>query len=135
MNKIRTILIIILVLISACKLYLITIGSLGTLSKSKLIELILPIVFVYFIKTNTKLSWYLFVLLLVVSILDIYFLSFKSSFFSVFLVTNPLLELVRCYGLNKMLFRILFHLPAIVFPLGLVLLFTRSARRYYKLVN
>ncbi len=114
---------------------MILLDSDGGYSKSEVTEFLLPIIFVLLIIVNNKTTWIIFVSLLIWAMLDIYWFNYYSSFYSIFLVTNPLLELSTYYGLGKTLFRFLFFFPSIAFPISLITLLTKRFLRTYKVIK
>lgn len=122
---------IILFFIISCKLFLLFIGSQENYSKSKIIELLLPLFFIILLVIKNKYSWIILVISLGFGNCEIYFFSVNSSFFPMFLIINPILELIKHFGLNNNLFLIFFHLPSIFLPFSMVFMFSKQVRNYY----
>jgi hypothetical protein len=133
MKYLRQLLVIVLIIVSLCKLGLMILGYPSTLSKSKFIELILPLILVYLISVRNRYTWILLVLLLLYGTLELHFLYTKSSFFPIFKLINPVLELMKLNGINGSAYRFLFYLPDLLIPIAFLFMLTKYTRRLYRI--
>jgi len=124
-----------LVPIFLCKVYLIYIGSLGTMSKSSIVELVLPLLMVFLIKKRNKITWTMTVILLLLGIYEVFFHFPHSSFYPMAFVINPILELLTHYKFNIKTQHFLMYFLSIVLPVLLTLFITRKVRRCYACGN
>lgn len=131
MSGFKNTFLIILLMISLCKIYLICLGINYTYSKSKIAEVLLPLVFIYLSHKRNRYTWIAMSTLLLVGIYEIYFVFPISSFFPIFFVINPILEIIKYYNLSDAVYRVLFHVPSVLLPICFLFLLSKWGRTYY----
>lgn len=120
-----------LVFIFLCKVYLICIGSLGTMSKSSIVELGLPLLILFLIKKRNKITWTMMVILILLGIYEVFLIFPHSSFYPMAFVINPILELLTYYKWSIKIQHFIMYFPSIILPVLLIFFLTRKVRRYY----